>query len=94
MQKKIENIFSILKKVAFELVAWNIHFYRERILVIGTQYIKNSLKISDTTNTKFFELKFFQSDQKRWENYCRADFSSVLDRLTCWLSMGFRHGTF
>ena len=45
--------------------------------------LTNSLKISDTTKTEFIELKFFQSDQKTRQNYCRADFNSVLDPLTC-----------
>ena len=36
----------------------------------------NSLKISDTTKTEFIELNFFESDQKTYPNYYRADFSS------------------
>ena len=65
-----------------ELVTVNTHFYRERILVNMSEY---SLKISDTTKKKFFELKFLQSYQKIWVNYCRADVSSVSHPLTCWL---------
>ena len=47
--------------------------------------LTNSLKISVATKTEFIELKFFQSDQKIWQNYCRADVSSVLNTLTSWL---------
>ena len=47
--------------------------------------LTNSLQISDTTKTKFFEQKLFQSDQKLLQNYCRLDLDSVLDPLTCWL---------
>ena len=46
-----------------------------------------SLKIQDTTKIKILELQLFQSDQKIWLNYCREYFSSVLDTLTCWLSI-------
>ena len=45
--------------------------------------LTNSLKISDTTKTEFFELIFFQSDQKILQNYCRAELGSDLERLTC-----------
>ena len=45
--------------------------------------LTNSLKISDTTKTKFFEQKLFQSDQKPLQNYCRLDLDSVMDPLTC-----------
>ena len=47
--------------------------------------LTNSRKILDTTETKFFQLKFFQSDDKVWQNYCCADFSSVWIPSTCWL---------
>ena len=40
----------------------------------GVTMLRNSLKISDTTKTELFELIFFQSDQKIWQKYCRADF--------------------
>ena len=47
----------------------------------------NSLKILDSTKTELFQLKFFQCDQKIWQNYCRADLSSFSDLFTCCLSM-------
>ena len=47
--------------------------------------LTNSLKIQKNTKTEFFELILFQKDQKIWQKYCRADLSSVLERLTCWL---------
>ena len=86
MQKKIQKFIFDFEIIAFELVALNMGFYWERILVIGCQYV-NSLKISDTTKTQFFELIFFQSNQKIWKNYCRADLCSVSNPLTCWLSI-------
>ena len=49
--------------------------------------LTNSLKISDTTKTEFFELSLFQSHQKIWKKYRRADSSSDLELLTCWLPM-------
>ena len=65
MQKKIEKMFLSSEIIAFELIAVNTRFYWETIHFIGCQYV-NSLKISDTTKTKFFELIFFQRDQKIW----------------------------
>ena len=63
-------------------------------MLSGINMLTNSLKISDTTKTEFFELKFFQGDQKIWQNYFRLDFSSVLDSLACWLSVSFLTGEF
>ena len=48
---------------------------------------KHSLKISETTKTEFFELIFFQNEEKIWQNDGRAELSSLLDPLTCWLSI-------
>ena len=39
MYKKIEKIFLHLEVMAFELVELETHFYCERILVIGCQYV-------------------------------------------------------
>ena len=64
MQQEIEKKFLLSYINAFELVALNTSFYRERILIIASQYL-NSLKISDTTKTDFFQLKIFHSDEKR-----------------------------
>ena len=51
------------------------------------QMLSNNLKISHTTKKEFFELKFFQIDERIWQSYCRVDLSSVSDTLTCWLSI-------
>ena len=40
IQKKIQKSFFGWEIIAFELVAWNIRFYWENILVIGSQYGK------------------------------------------------------
>ena len=40
MEKKIEKIFLVLEKILFELISLNAYFYRERILVIGSQNVK------------------------------------------------------
>ena len=47
--------------------------------------LTNSLKVSDITKTDFFELIFFQSDQKIWQKYLCSNLSSLSDPLTCWL---------
>ena len=49
----------------------------------GVNMSTNSLKVSDTTETEFFKLIFFQSDQK----YCCADLWSVSEPLACLLSI-------
>ena len=70
------------------------NWLRETLTFIEREYLSswvhnlsNSLKTSDTTKIEFFELKFFQIDKKIWQNYCREDFSSVSEHLTCWLSI-------
>ena len=62
-------------------------FTEREYLSSGVIMLTNSLKITDTTLTKFLELIFFQSDQKIWQKYCRAGLSSLSDTLTCWLSI-------
>ena len=53
----------------------------------GVNMLTNSLNISDTTKTKFFELIFCLSHQKIWQKYCLADLSSLSDPFTCSLSI-------
>ena len=40
MKTNIGKIFWVLGKISFELISLNIHFYRESILVIGSEYVK------------------------------------------------------
>ena len=68
MQQKIQKLIFDFEIITFELLALNTHFYRETILFIGVNKLTNSLKISDTTKTEFFELISFQSDQKNDKN--------------------------
>ena len=86
MEKKIEKIFGIFDKIVSELISLNTDFYRERLLVIGKQYV-NSLKISRTTKNNFFDINFFQIVPKIWQSYCRVDLGNDLEPLTCWLSI-------
>ena len=51
---------------------------------------KNSLKVSDTTKTEFFEPIFFQRYWKIWLRSCRSDLSSSSDTLRCLLSISDR----
>ena len=53
----------------------------------GVNMLTNRLQIIDTIKAEFLELIFFESDQKIWQNFCRADLTSVPDLLTCWLSI-------
>ena len=40
MKKKFERRFWILEKISFELILLNTHFYRDRIFVILSEYVK------------------------------------------------------
>ena len=68
MQQKIQKLIFDFEIITFELLALNTHFSRETILFISVNKLTNSLKISDTTKTEFFELISFQSDQKNDKN--------------------------
>ena len=37
--ENIQKIFSVAEIIAIELVALNTHFYRQRILIIQSQYV-------------------------------------------------------
>ena len=66
MQKKNKQIFFDFQKIAFELVALNTRFYKEReYLPSGVNKLANSFESSDTAKTNFFELSSLQSDEKR-----------------------------
>ena len=56
--------------------------------------LTNSVNISDTTKTQFFELISFQSDQTIRQKYCRENLNSVSEPLTCWLSISVLTGGF
>ena len=64
MQRKMEKVFCDLEIIAFGLVALTTGFYSKKILVSGVSILTNSLKVSDNTKGEFFELIFFQIDQK------------------------------
>ena len=70
------------------MIALNSHFYWGRILAIGSQYDNRKFQdIKILLRQHSFKLKFFQSYHKIWQTYCRANLSSVLDPLKCWLSI-------
>ena len=54
--------------------------------MIGNEYGKKSAKISDIIKSNIFQLYFPKCDEKKWWRCRRADLSSVLDPLACWLS--------
>ena len=65
MEKKIEQIFWVLEQISFELMSLNTHFYGETgYLSLGGNMLRNRIKISDTTQTEYFQLNFFQVDRK------------------------------
>ena len=77
-RKKLENLFSFEDNCIWIGCVKHSLLLREReYLSSVVNMLRNSLKISDTTKTKFFELIFFQSHQKIWQNYCCAALTSV-----------------
>ena len=87
MQQKIQKMFFGFEIIALELITSDPRFYWEIYFSLGVNMLTNTLKISDTTKTEFIDLTSFQSDQKIWQRYCRADLSSLSDPLTCWPSI-------
>ena len=87
MEEKTEKKFFKINLIAFELVALDTPFTEREHLPSGVNMLTKSLKISDTTKTKFTEVVYFHSDQKIWEKYCRSGLSNLSDPLTCWLSI-------
>ena len=65
----------------------------KRILVIGSQ-CNNSSKIPDNAKRNILQLDFSQSHETIWGKCCVADFNSVWDTLTCWLSKGVQKRDF
>ena len=87
IHKKLQKIFFDFEIVASELVALKTRFIEREYLSSGVNDLTSSFKISDTTKTEFFELIFLESDQKIWQKYRRANWSSFLVHLTCWMSI-------
>ena len=52
----------------------------------GDHVLRNGLTIWYNTKKDSLQLKVSQSDDQRWSNYCRVDFSSVWEPLNSWLS--------
>ena len=89
MQKKIQKMFFDILIIALELVVLNTRFYWEREhFSSAVNMLTNSLKISDITQKKLFELIFFHTDQKIRQKYCHAALESVSDPLRCCLTIG------
>ena len=86
-KKEFRKYFWISKKLHLNMLRWTLAFTETQYLSLGVNTLTNSLKSSDTTKEEFFELLFFQSDQKIWQKYCCEALSSVSDPLTCWLSI-------
>ena len=85
MEKWFRKYFGCCRKLHLNWFRQTLSFTEREYLSSRFSMLTNSLKISDTTKTKFFEQKLFQSDQKPLQNYCRLDLDSVMDPLTCWL---------
>ena len=64
MQKKIQKILLVFNIIALNSLRWALTFTEGEYLSSGFNMLTNILKISDTTKTEFFHLKFFQSAQK------------------------------
>ena len=67
MQQKTKKTYFTFEIIASQLVTLDSRFYWRTYLWSGVNMLTNSLKISYTTKTKFFELTTFQNKQKIWE---------------------------
>ena len=85
--REVQKYFQFWIKLYLSRLCQTLTFTEREYLSAGVNTLTNSLKISDATKTKFFELKLFQSDQKIRQSDCRKDLSSLLDHLTCWPSV-------
>ena len=84
-RKKFRKYFLIFSYLHLNWIRWTFAFTEREYFSSGVNMLRNSLKIPDHTKTEFVDLVLFQSDQKIWQKYWRADLSSVLKPLTCWL---------
>ena len=57
MQKNIKKIFSVLEIISFELVALRTHFYKERIILIGSQYINKQ-----SQDFRYYSKRMFRTE--------------------------------
>ena len=57
MQKNIKKIFSVLEIISFELVALRTHFYKERIILIRSQYINKQ-----SHDFRYYSKRMFQTE--------------------------------
>ena len=83
--KKSRKYFSIWRYLQLNWLLSTLAFTEREYFSPAVSMLANRLKISDITKTDFFELIFFQSHQKTWQNYWRTDLSTVLEALTSWL---------
>ena len=85
--KKSEKIFTFLDNLIW-IGSSKFSLLPPKHFSSGVNVLPNGLKILNITNKYFLRLKFSQSDEQGWQNYYRADYSSICDLLTCWLSSG------
>ena len=57
MEKKIQKMFSVSEITSFELAMLNTQFYRERILVIESQYVNKQSEDSRYYKDRIFCTK-------------------------------------
>ena len=57
MQKNIKKIFSVLEIISFELVALRTHIYKERIILIRSQYINKQ-----SQDFRYYSKRMFQTE--------------------------------
>ena len=88
LEKNSENVFWFWgNSIWIGSVKHSLSLREREYLSLGVNILTTNFKISNTTKMEFFDLIFFQSNQKIWQKYCHADFCSVSDPLTCWLSI-------
>ena len=86
-KKNWENSFCFWDKCIWKCCN-KLSLLRREYLSSAVNRLTNSPKILHITQTDFFNLNCFHSDQWVRQRYCRSDFNSVSVRLPCYLWQG------
>ena len=83
--ENLEKVFCFLDNCVW--IGWGtFYLLRRKYLSSAVNVLTNSSKISDITKRDVFQIYFPHTDKMIWLKCCRADLSSLWDRLACWLS--------
>ena len=76
---QIGKISSVFQITVFELVALNTHFYRERIIVIGSQYLNKHSQDFICYSHGILETEFFSESSKNMTKLLPCKFEQCFE---------------